>query len=100
MKIILEKETQEVIEISKINPKTHIIVGIMYNDPFIMTRPDYETGKYEFRVMNHEFTNGNGTGGRNDFQELISIHLNRGKIEAFHQDNWKGALQWLIDNCD
>jgi hypothetical protein len=97
MKIITDSKQQDTIHVDELT-NHHIIVCVNDNNPYILTRDDYRTGKYRFSQLRDEVTNGNGMSGRFDtIKEAVMLRLDA--IAAFHQSDWKQALQWLIDNA-
>lgn len=101
MKPILEKENKDVILTSKITTK-HIVVGFnLKNNPVILTTEKYGIEKYKLTLMNEGFTRNNGYGSFESIKEIVEYYVERGwRLEVFHEDDWKKALQWLIDNVE
>lgn len=101
MKPILKKENEDVILTSKITTK-HIVVGLdSYNNPVILTTEKYGIEKYKLTLMNEGFTRNNGYGEFESIQKLVKFYIREGwKLEVFHEDDWKKALQWLINNAE
>ena len=103
MKPILKKENEDVILTSNITTK-HIVVGFnLKNDPVILTTEKYGIEEYKLTLMNEGFTrnNGYGYGKFKSIEELVEHYVEKGwKLEVFYEDDWKKALQWLIDNVE
>ena len=100
MKIV--KCKRDTIHINDVDEDKHIVVGVHKNDkPVILTREDFGCGCFSFRDLKSSFTNGNGWSDYDTLKEAISsdISSDRFKIEVFENKDWKGALQWLIDNA-
>lgn len=99
MKPSLKKE-KNTIFINEINT-SHIIVAIDDdNSPVIMTNSDCGDNKYKFMCLSDQFTLGNCYREFYNIQQCIINYIIRGwKIEVFHQNDWRKALQWLIDNA-
>lgn len=103
MKPILKRENKDVILTSKIT-SIHIVVGLnLDNNPVILTTERYGIEKYKLTLMNKGFTlnNGYGYGSFKSIQKIVEYYVEKGwKLEVFHEDDWKKALQWLIDNAE
>ena len=101
MKPILKKENKDVILTSNITTK-HIVVGFnLKNNPVILTTEKYNIEKYKLTLINEGFTRNNGYGNFKSIQELVEYYVEKGwKLEVFYEDDWKKALQWLIDNAE
>lgn len=109
MKPIEKLENEKVIEINDIT-FNHIIVGISkYNEPLILSKGYHEeNSKLSFMIINTNIngfiTNGNGYQFSNDDNspsKMVRRALHSGcKVEVFKREDWKQALQWLIDNCE
>lgn len=109
MKPIIKQEQQDTILTSEIT-NNHLIVAIIEGEPCILGRGYYELPKklIFFYLYGHGgqkiITEGNGR----DFHELDTIQKmveyaitanNKNKLAVYNQDDWKLALQWLIDNA-
>ena len=108
---ILNTENDTIL-VSDIN-NTHIVVANINGNPCILGKGFGELGKdlCFFLLKNDRiFTNssanitvGNGFGYDQNHDtpaKMVKIALeNDNKVAVFEQDNWKDALQWLIDNC-
>ena len=94
------KEKQDTILTSEITNQ-HIVVGYSKTkDPIILTREKFTNDNYCFRVLDSEFTNGNGYDDFDTIQQAIDDRINENsKLEVFEEKDWKKALQWLIDNA-
>ena len=90
-------ENQDTILTSEIT-NNHIIVGFIEDIPVILVRVNYDDGSFYFRSLTSEFTNGNGIGDFNSAKQAVEYKI-ESKIEVFRQEDWKKALQWLIDNA-
>ena len=101
MKPILKRENIDVILTSKINIR-HIVVGLnLANSPVILTTEKYGVEKYKLTLMNRGFTLNKGYDEFESIEELVEYYVEKGwNLEVFHEDDWKKALQWLIDNAD
>jgi hypothetical protein len=95
----------DVINIEDIN-EDYLVVAVILGAPRILSK-GWEEGNSQFSFFNlkDNFTLGNGIpypGEGNTIQKMIEMAIQEpnSKIEAFHQRNWKEALQWLIDNAE
>ena len=95
----ISKNKENTIFIEDISSK-HIVVGITsYGSPVILTNSMYEGGDYRFTCINDQFSERNSYNSNSSIQELVERYLENGwNIEVFHEDNWKEALKWLINN--
>ena len=100
MKPIIKEETKEIILTSKIT-KYHIVVGIRGKSPVILSKSDYDRGKYCFVCLDSEFTEQNCYPKFDTIKGAVEQQMELGEgTEVFEEENWKAALQWLIDNVD
>ena len=101
MKPILKKDNKDVILTSNITTK-HIVVGFdLDDDPVILTNERYGIEEYKLTLMNKGFTRNNGYVTFESIKELVENYVEKGwKLEVFHENDWKKALQWLIDNAE
>ena len=100
MKPIIKEETKEIILTSKIT-KYHIVVGIRGKSPVILSKSDYDGGKYCFVCLDSEFTEQNCYPKFDTIKGAVEQQMELGEgTEVFEEENWKAALQWLIDNVD
>ena len=90
-------ENQDTILTSEIT-NNHIVVGFIKDIPIILVRENYDDGSFYFRILTSEFTNGNGIGDFNSAKQAVESKI-ESKIEVFKEEDWKKALQWLIDNA-
>lgn len=92
----ISKNKKNTIFVEDITSK-HLVVGITsYGSPVILTNSMYE---YRFTCINDQFSERNSYRGSSSIQELVERYLESGwNIEVFHEDNWKEALKWLINN--
>ena len=104
MKIILEKQNTETIHIDDIN-ENYIVVGVISKKPVIAYCNKIRNFKtLEFLIVSDSII-GNSfdfNGGGVNISDAIKYQIKTtkdSKFEAFHQDNWKDALKWLIDNA-
>jgi hypothetical protein len=106
MKIQTQKH-YDVINIEDIN-EDYLVVAVINGNPTILSKGwGQDETQLRFKQINKSFTEGNGWVFSNEedtIQKMIS-YLDDGfkgtyKIEAFHQRNWKDALQWLINNAE
>ena len=97
--IIIEK--QDEILTSEIN-ENHIVVGIIAGRPTILYCREYSNlNTLSFLCLHDNAILGNSfeNEGLNSIKEFVEFIMKKsGKIEVFHQKDWKKALQWLIDN--
>ena len=99
MKPIIEKENQDAILTSEIT-NNHIVVGIINDEPKILIRENFDEGEFYFRAIRSELINGNGCMGHATIKDGVNHKIGDGhKIEVFKEEDWKKALQWLIDNA-
>jgi hypothetical protein len=107
MKVIIKEEDS--IHLNDIN-KQYIIVAILNNKPSILVGDTTGVGSTtRFRPIDNNLLSGDffsediSIPRDKDLETVKSIikkHIEAGeKIEVFHQDKWKSALQWLIDNA-
>ena len=100
MKPIIKEEQGKTILTSEVTPQ-HIVVGIRSHRPVILSKTDYENGKYCFTCVDEEFTNHNCYPEFNTIKEAVEEQMRNGQdTEVFHERNWKAAFKWLIDNVD
>ena len=100
MRPIIKEETEEIILTSKIT-KYHIVVGIRGKSPVILSKSDYNGGKYCFVCLYSEFTEQNCYPEFDTIKEAVEEQMRNGQdTEVFHERNWKAAFKWLIDNVD
>ena len=79
----------------------HIVVGIRSNKPVILSKTDYDGGKYCFVCIDREFTEHNCYPENDTIKEAVEEQMKCGQdVEVFQERDWKEALQWLIDNVD
>ena len=102
MKIQTQKQN-DVINIEDINEE-YLVVAVIDGNPTILSKGfNEEKTQFGFFKLNTDFTIGNSYKFNNygTIQKMIEKVLGcpEDKIEAFHQRNWKEALQWLIDNA-
>ena len=95
----ISKNKENIIFVEDISSK-HLVVGITsYGSPVILTNSQYEGNDYEFTCINDQFSERNSYKSYSTVQELVENYLEKGwNIEVFHEDNWKEALKWLINN--
>ena len=99
MKPIIKEKIEETILTNEITSQ-HIVVGIRALSPVILSKTDYENGKYCFICVDEEFTNHNCYPEFNTIKDAVEDQMRNGQtIEVFHERDWKKALQWLIDNA-
>ena len=102
MKPIIEKENQKTILTSKINKK-HIVVGIIGCEPAILYCNKFDDlSTLSFLCLDVDTTLGNSFTHYecDSVKEIVEYCLScDNKIEVFRQEDWKKALQWLIDNA-
>lgn len=104
MKIILNNESKDTINIDEIT-ENYLIVSIYQGEPCILSKGyDEKPKQFTFFSISNNFTIGNGynfTSKEDTIQKMIVDALSLGyKVEAFHESDWKKALQWLIDNAE
>ena len=109
MKIITEKHSTETIHISEVNAKYHIVVAILSGKPTILGKGYNEPNKaLSFLLLgggnyDQTITTGNGynySDEDNNVEKMILKAIDRGnKVEVFRKQDWKNALQWLMDNA-
>lgn len=95
----ISKNKENIIFVEDITSK-HLVVGITsYGSPVILTNSMYDGGDYRFTCINDQFSERNSYKSYSSIQELVERYLENGwNIEVFHEDNWKEALKWLINN--
>jgi len=95
----------DVININDITEE-YLVVAVIDKHPCILGKGYRDDSKdLCFFTLNVDFTQGNGydfSEEEDTIQKMVKEVLKepKSKIEAFHQDNWKEALQWLIDNAE
>jgi hypothetical protein len=101
MKPVIEIPRQDVILTSDITEE-HIVVAVINKIPSILSKWYKEPcSELRFYIVNNRFTTGNYIrGGGDKIRDKVEWAIrNDHPIAVFHQDNWKQALQWLIDNA-
>lgn len=109
MKIITTEQQTSTIHISEVNAEKHIVVAIIGNTPTILGKGYNEhNSALTFFILgstedyNTTITTGNGfdySHEENNIEKMILRTIRNGnKIEVFRKQDWKHALQWLIDN--
>jgi hypothetical protein len=104
MKIQTQKQN-DVININDIT-REYLVVAVINGNPTILSKGwGQDITQLRFKQINESFTEGNGwvfSSEANTIQKMIEMAIQEPnlKIEAFHQRNWKEALQWLIDNAE
>lgn len=100
---LVENSPDEIL-IKDVKPELHIVVAVIEGRPCILSKGfDELDNKYSFKALSDSGTNGNGYSRKEaDFHETIRYYnsdntLNR--LNVFHEDDWKQALKWLIDNA-
>lgn len=105
MKIILDNSSEKTIGINEITEE-YLVVAIIKNQPCILSKGWNENMEnLTFFQLTDDFLNGNGFDYGEDVDTIEksikeAINTHDSKVEAFHQDNWKEALQWLINNAE
>lgn len=102
MKIIMGKQNNDAINVSEITEE-HIVVAIISGKPTILiAQTIYNRDKFFLSISSQVLlSNGYYNIEESSIESIIEFHLNNGaKIECFHQDEWREALQWLIDNAE
>ena len=101
MKPIIEKQAEETILTSEITNE-HIVVGFRFKKPVILINKILGDISYNFICLDNGFTRRNGYGAENkSIKYAVEKQLKYGeKTEVFHENDWKKALQWLIDNAE
>ena len=103
MKIVSEKVEEEIL-VSDITKK-HIVVGVIDGCPVILTLGEFDNFKsLKMMVISEELIRGNSyhhsdISGGTLGEIIINSKKFCDKIACLHQDNWKDALKWLIDNA-
>ena len=100
MKPILTQRDEYAIPVNEITHK-HIVVAIdESNDPVILGNSDCGGDDYKFLCLSEGFSMGNCYVSFNSMQSCVENYIKKGwKMQVFNQDDWKKALQWLIDNA-
>ena len=78
MRPIIKEETEEVILTSKIT-KYHIVVGIRGKSPVILSKSNYDGGKYCFVCLDFEFTEQNCYPEFNTIKEAVEEQMKCGQ---------------------
>lgn len=100
MKIIFEEKKQE-INIDDLED-SHIVCAIINNDPCLLTK-DHKNKFKSFKILTENFSKGNSYTNNDMNLKSYMVSLNNNfkvKAEAFDEEDWKEALQWLIDNAE
>ena len=103
--------TKNEIYVSDIDEKEHIVVAVIYNCPCMLGRGYDETrDNLNFFLLgsnnefNHTITTGNGynfTHTEDTVQKIVIKAISMGhKVEVFNKQDWRDALNWLMDNTD
>ena len=104
MKPIIKNEDKDVILTSEIT-ENHIVVGIIQSRPTILYCRDYanlETSSFlcldKETIIGNSFSN---DGYTESIKSVIDFRIKQGqRIEVFHENDWKKALEWLIKNAE
>lgn len=98
---IIETNQQDTILTKDITEK-HIVVAVGKGYPRILSK-DYSQHFSELTFLNiaDEFVTGNGVSGvGSSIKEKVEWCIKDGyNVAVFKQQDWKQALQWLIDNA-
>ena len=97
---ILPQKDEDIIPVNEIT-SNHIVVAIdESNEPVILGNSDCGADDYKFLCLSDGFSMGNCYGSFNSIQLSVENYIKIGwRLQVFHQDDWKKALQWLIDNA-
>lgn len=98
---VIELPKEDVILTSEITD-SHIVLAVISKSPCILTKVYVEPeSKMKFVTLSNSFSYGLGyTSPFNTLKETVEWAINKGyPIAVFHQEDWKQALQWLIDNA-
>ena len=100
MKPILLQTDEDTIPVNEITYK-HIVVAIdESNYPVILGNSDCGADDYKFLRLSDGFSMGNCYVSFYSIQLSVEYYIKKGwRLQVFHQDDWKKALQWLIDNA-
>ena len=108
MKIV---QTIEIAQVTfdevKENLRDYILVGKISGSPVIGHNAVFDKAKsFSFYAISSQLTNGNGynvygnEGFVKNYENYFVDSFNKGnELQAFRNEDWKLALQWLIDNC-
>ena len=97
---ILPQRDKDTIPVNEITYK-HIVVALdESNYPVILGNSDCGSDDYKFLCLSDGFSMGNCYVSFNSMQLCVGNYIKRGwRMQVFNQDDWKKALQWLIDNA-
>lgn len=102
MEIILKEEKKDTIGFSDELFESGIMVGIFSQDPVLITCGEFERKEtLKALCLNEAVVTGNSYLGtqKNDMIGRIKAEIKSGgKFAWFPNDQWKEALQWLINN--
>jgi hypothetical protein len=108
MKIITSQTSHDTIDVSKINGRDHIVVAVIHNKPTILGKgynQDQSDLIFFLLGTSHNdqcITKGNGYDYSDKYdtiEKMVLRAIDDGhKVEAFRNEDWKQALQWLINN--
>jgi hypothetical protein len=101
MRPVIEISRQDVILTSEITEE-HIVVAVINKRPSILSKGYKEPySELSFNIVNSRFTTGNYIqGGGDKIRDKVEWAIrNDHPIAVFKQEDWKQALQWLIDNA-
>lgn len=96
MKVITKD--QEVIKVDELTPQ-YVLVAVDANKrPLIFTLRDYhDESSGCLLCISNGLSEGNGFDDISDVDDFMIRHPSF-RFEAFHQDEWKEAMTWLIEN--
>ena len=104
IKTIIKEENQDTI-LTKDITEQHIVVAVVNKFPCFLTKSYFEPDEgLSFQQLNFGENKGNGYSYSSDeyTSRLVVEHVLKNitdKVAVFKQDDWKQALQWLIDNA-
>ena len=109
MKIVTTRQTST-IHISEVDQLKHIVVAVIDGKPTILGKGYHESNKeLSFLMLGANepdrliITSGNGYSYNSEDDNigkmiLRAMHYGH-RVEVFEKQDWKNALQWLIDNA-
>lgn len=97
---ILDNKKEDTILINKIT-RAHIVVGFRQDGPVFATLGVYEKqNTAKLYCISQRLSDGNAFFPFTSIYDLVKNMVNKGeKVAVFHENDWKDALKWLIDNA-
>ena len=98
MDIIPNTKNRPSIKIEDLTQEHIIVATDDDSNPMMFTLGEYEVESTSvFLVINKDLTIGNCYSYEKNLNQFL-VNRKGWTFQAFHQDDWKEALQWLIEN--